>query len=253
MLASQLASLWAEGTQRAKCAIHKATKILLVVFGFVFPVLSSLVIFSLFITPLVIPSLVITSLAISPPLAHAADNQARNNLEDILSSIKSLRGDFTQYEYDSNGNTLRILSGKFRMTRPLLLRWEVAPPFAQTIISNGTNILIYDEELRQLIIRPLDKNNLPPFFFLGGNKAILDAMDISQPDTSAPIFFLSDEQNTQGISVYFRNNIPREINWDTELNQKIVMKFDNIKKNWRNPRSQFNLVPPPGTDIIVEQ
>ena len=252
MLDSQLASLWAKGTQRAKCAIHKATKTLLVVFGFVFPVLSSLVIFSLFITPLVIASLVIPLLVITP-LAHAADNQARNNLEDILSSIKSLRGDFTQHEYNSNGNTLRILSGKFRMTRPLLLRWEVDPPFAQTIISNGTNILIYDEELRQLIIRPLDKNNLPPFFFLGGNKEILDAMDISQPDTNAPIFFLSDEQYSQGISVYFRNNIPREINWDTELNQKIVMKFSNIKKNWRNAHSQFNLVPPPGTDIIVEQ
>lgn len=197
--------------------------------------------------------LVTLVLASSPYAANEQNTQARENLNNILSSIKSIKGEFTQHEYDSDGHSLRILKGKFTMAPPLLLRWEIFHPFTQTIISNGTNTLIYDDELKQMIIRPLDKKNLPFFFFLEGNKNILNKMEIIQPDKKAPIFLLYDVDKSQEILVYFRNKLPREINWHNELNQKVVLKFTNLKKNRRIKRAEFNFTPPPGIDIIQEK
>lgn len=182
---------------------------------------------------------------------EARDSEsAKNNLYKISSAIKNLQGDFTQFEYDEKGRPLRVLEGKFKMTDKLQLWWQVDPPYAQTIISNGTHTMIYDNDLQQLIVRTLDRDNLPPFFFITSNPQILDAMSIVQPDLEQPTFFVSD--SNIDIFVQFDKKLPAEISWENELNQRITIHLDKLSKNRRIAKKVFNFKPPPGTSIITE-
>lgn len=193
------------------------------------------------------------TITIAPQAFATSDSNnhiAKINLTKLLGNIKRLQGDFTQFEYDERGRPLRTLQGKFKLADKTKLRWEVNPPYSQTIISNGTHVLVYDEDLRQLLIRTLDVDQLPPFFFLANNPQILETMDVEQPDSTQPTFILSDGDSE--ILVYFENNLPFEISWSNELKQRITIQFAKLQKNRRIRASEFSFTPPPDTDIIID-
>ena len=194
-------------------------------------------------------SLVLLTILLAIPHSIYAAS-AQDNLSKIASTIKNLQGDFIQFEYDERGRPLKVLEGEFKMTDQLKLWWQVNPPYAQTIISNGTHTMIYDDDLQQLIVRDLDRDNLPPFFFMANNPRLLDAMDIAQPDADQSTFFLSDS-NVE-IFIHFEKNLPVEISWTNELSQRITIRFDNLRKNRRIATRVFNFKPPLGTSILVE-
>ncbi len=194
-------------------------------------------------------SLVLLTILLAIPHSIYAAS-AQDNLSKIAGTIKNLQGDFIQFEYDERGRPLKVLEGEFKMTDQLKLWWQVNPPYAQTIISNGTHTMIYDDDLQQLIIRDLDRDNLPPFFFMANNPQLLDTMDIAQPDADQPTFFLSD--SNAEIFIYFEKNLPVEISWTNELSQRITIRFDNLRKNRRIATRVFSFKPPPGTSILVE-
>ena len=185
---------------------------------------------------------------------NAAENKAADNLRSILASIKSLEGRFVQYEFGEEATELRTLNGRFSMTRPLKLFWEIDAPYSQTLVIDGKDIYIYDKDLNQVIIRPLDKENLPPFFFLEGNEDILATMDISQPDDDAPYFFLTrlDASQPEEFFIHFEDGLPYELHWKTPLKQKIVFIFEEMKRNPRIRKNLFNFRIPRGAEVIKE-
>lgn len=190
----------------------------------------------------------IMALIASPNSGLAAEG--KDNLIKIATAIRSLQGDFTQFEYDERGRPLRVSEGEFKMTDKMQLWWEVDPPYKQTIISNGTHSMIYDHDLQQLIIRNLDIDNLPPFFFLANNPQLLDTMEVAQPDASEPTFFLSD--GAIEIFARFEKKVPVEISWENQLNQRISIQLKNLVRNRRIATRTFDFTPPEGTDIITD-
>ena len=188
------------------------------------------------------------------PLAIAAEERAAENLRTILTSIKSLEGSFTQYEFDDDSAELRTLKGKFVMARPLRLFWEIAPPYSQTLVIDGKDIYIYDKDLHQVIIRPLDRQNLPPFFFLEGNEEILASMEISQPDDRTAVFFLRrlDTSQPDEFFIQFRQGLPYELQWTNPLGQKIVFIFADLKSNIAIKQRTFRFRIPRNAEVIRE-
>ena len=178
------------------------------------------------------------------------DEAARLALTKILNNIRTLQGEFIQYEYDERGRPQRVLEGKFMMANKINLRWEVEPPYSQLIISNEENILIYDADLRQLLIRDLEKDKLPHFFFLANNPEALKYLTISRPDLKEKTFILSDDN--LDILVHFRRNLPAEISWINEFGHKITIQFNRLRRNRNIEANNFQFEPPPGTDIIID-
>jgi len=188
------------------------------------------------------------------PLTIAAEDRAAENLRAILASIQSLEGRFSQYEFDDDSAELRTLNGKFVMARPLKLFWEIAPPYSQTLVIDGEDIYIYDKDLHQVIIRPLDRQNLPPFFFLEGNEEILASMEISQPEDNTPVFFLRrlDSSQPDEFFIQFRQGLPYELQWTNPLGQKVVFIFADLKSNLAIKEKTFKFRIPRNAEIIRE-
>lgn len=189
------------------------------------------------------------------PLASMADDRAAQNLRAILASIQSLEGKFSQYEFNEDSAELRTLTGEFVMARPLRLFWEIAPPYSQTLVIDGKEIYIYDKDLHQVIIRPLDRQNLPPFFFLEGNDEILNSMEISQPRDGAPVFFLRRLNSAQPdeFFIQFKQGLPYELQWTNPLGQKVVFIFTDLKSNSAIKERTFRFRIPRNAEVIREQ
>ena len=198
-------------------------------------------------------ALLFVLLLVAGQLAYAetGEEQARARLESLLNGLTSLEGDFIQYEYDAGGVPLRTLKGNFKMQRPLKLAWHILDPYTQHITSNGSHLSIYDKELKQLIIRPLNTENLPPFFLL--NDAGFANMQITTIDEDA--FLLESDQATNWDEIYlvFKDNLPAETHWQDTSGQRVVLLLEKLRANRPISGRAFRYKPPPRTTIVRQE
>lgn len=89
------------------------------------------------------------------PYATSTDAEDRALLRDRLGALRVYAADFVQSVYGSGGELLEESKGYVRLQRPDF-KWVVASPYPQTIVTAGDRIQIYDPDLEQVTIRPLD-------------------------------------------------------------------------------------------------
>lgn len=88
-----------------------------------------------------------------PAGVFAADRQA---LEERLQGLERYAADFTQTVYGVRGEVLEQSTGRVRLLRPNF-RWEVDDPYPQVLLTTGDKLQLYDPDLEQLTVRPLDE------------------------------------------------------------------------------------------------
>ena len=186
-----------------------------------------------------------------PAYAETSEEQARSRLESLLSRLTSLEGNFIQYEYDASGAPLRTLRGNFKMQRPLKLAWHITDPYTQRITSNGSHLSIYDKELKQLIIRPLNTANLPPFFLL--NDAGFKEMRISIIEQDAFLLEAVQATNWNEIYLVFKDDLPAETHWQDTSGQRVVLLLEKLRANRPIGERSFRYNPPPRTTIVRQE
>jgi len=92
--------------------------------------------------------------ACAAPATEAGDGAAR--LERMLAETRTVRARFTQVLLDADLEVVKEVEGEFALERPDRFRWDYAAPQAQTIVSDGTRLWVYDPELAQVTVKPLD-------------------------------------------------------------------------------------------------
>lgn len=101
----------------------------------------------------------------------AADEQTQKAWTTLIAwgeGVTSAEGAFRQIERRSDGRR-RELAGSFAFVKPLRFRWTIERPFVQVTVSDGTTLTVWDPELRQATVQPLDPAALragPLAFFL---------------------------------------------------------------------------------------
>ena len=87
------------------------------------------------------------------PYGADADREA---LAARLAALAVYSADFTQSVYGARGELLEASEGYVRLQRPSF-KWVVEDPYPQTIVTEGERLKLYDPDLAQLTIRPLDE------------------------------------------------------------------------------------------------
>jgi len=121
------------------------------------------------------------------PQGRADEATAAEVLAQALSSQDTLRGRFEQIHNDPQGRELERSSGKFTLLRPGYLRWEVAEPEPQLLVSDLQYLWHYDIELATATRRLLDDTvRLSPGQLLSGDPATMTRnYDIVRVSTTA--------------------------------------------------------------------
>jgi outer membrane lipoprotein carrier protein len=80
----------------------------------------------------------------------------RDALTVRLAGLAVYAAEFTQSVYGARGELLEQSEGYVRLQRPDF-KWVVQDPYPQIIVTEGDRLKLYDPDLEQLTIRPLDE------------------------------------------------------------------------------------------------
>jgi outer membrane lipoprotein carrier protein len=189
----------------------------------------------------------------SAPLAALAD--ARAALDRFLNGLDTYSAQFTQTLTDETGFLLQEAGGRLSLALPDRLRWELDAPFEQWIVADGEHLWIYDPELRQATVRPVE--------------TALEATPLAlltQPHRLDERFAVTEESVAEGWRLVLR---PRTRDADftrLELDlgqggdllglafmdifgQRTQIRLQEPRRNPPLAPAEFQFTPPPGTDV----
>ncbi|WP_027330823.1 outer membrane lipoprotein chaperone LolA [Marinimicrobium agarilyticum] len=189
--------------------------------------------------------------------AQAQDPAAE--LRSRLDQMDSLKGDFTQTLYDSEGEVLEESSGDFAMARPGKFDWHTHKPFEQRLVSDHNKIWLYDPDLMQVTVRDFDAElqNTPALILSDELTALNQQFDIEQATTNNgwTAFTLApkDEESLFGALVLtFDGKLLKEITMHDNLDQVTRFSLSDLKLNTDVDPARFNFQVPDGVDVLVD-
>ncbi|MEE9326231.1 MAG: outer membrane lipoprotein chaperone LolA [Cocleimonas sp.] len=192
----------------------------------------------------------------SSSLTMAAPDEARQRLNNFFTGVTSLKGSFSQQVFSRKGKMIQSSTGDIALSRPGKFRWVYKTPDPQTIVGNGKNIWVYDEDLEQVTIKPMSsalasapiailtrKQSADAQFHvqpISHNAAGLDWFKLTPRKQSKDFRFIEIGLDKQGM---------RQMIMHDQLGQKTVIQL-NAKTNVPIKGSTFFFKIPQGVDVI---
>jgi outer membrane lipoprotein carrier protein len=196
-------------------------------------------------------SLLTLGLVSTGALADATDD-----LSQLLQPLGSISGKFQQTLIDERGEVLQKSSGTFSVQRPGKLRWETGEPFPQLLVTNNRKLWLYDPDLEQVTIRPVD-NRLKetPALLLGGKVGeIRSSFDVSSKNGSYQLSPKRADAPFKAMEIRFSDRgLPSGMTVRDGMGQTTKIQFSKVKANPKLSNALFNFKPPAGTDIIRDE
>lgn len=187
------------------------------------------------------------------PVSVPAD--ARAALERFLDGLHSFSSEFTQTLTDETGFLLQEAGGRLSLALPDRLRWELDAPFEQWIVADGEHLWIYDPELRQATVRPVE--------------TALDSTPLAlltQPHRLDERFDVEEEPSAAGLRLVLRprsrdadfTRLELDLSQGGELRglafldifgQRTEIRLSEARRNPPLAPAEFQFIAPPGTDV----
>lgn len=188
-------------------------------------------------------------------------NVAVDELNALLGDIKTLRAAYTQTTIDPKFQDKQTVKGNVTLYKPNRFRWEVKKPYEQLLVSDGTRLWIYDIDLDQITVQPLQANikDTPALILIGEHKDISEHFyvttgnDDSLTDKVFELTPVSEDSLIKSAKLIFQGTLIKRMVLIDNLDQIIDINFAQIKINDPLPEDLFRFVPPPGVDVIGEE
>jgi outer membrane lipoprotein carrier protein len=201
------------------------------------------------------PRLILLLLALLPGMAGAADVAA---LKALLAQTSTARASFAQMVLDRNLKVLQQATGTMQFSRPGKFRWEYDKPHEQVIVSDGSQVWLYDKDLNQVTVRRLDRAlGSSPAALLAGSNEIEKSYTLSALGNQEGLDWLEAEPRTRDtafekIRLGFGRAGLEAMELRDQFGQVTVIKFSTIERNAKLSPEVFRFTPPKGADVISE-
>ncbi|RFA28372.1 outer membrane lipoprotein carrier protein LolA [Alkalilimnicola ehrlichii] len=186
--------------------------------------------------------------------AANAEQSGLEALQQYYESVETLRGEFVQATFDEDGRLLEQTSGELVLQRPNRFRWSYDEPFEQEIVADGRRLWVYDIDLEQVTVRPLDEVlGYGPALLLSGDFEGLESAFQIEEEGGGWLSLVPKESDWefQSIRMQVLDGVPRIIEVDTGLGQVTRLELDELELNPRVPAGRFRFDPPEGVDIVA--
>lgn len=201
-------------------------------------------------------TLAVVLLLLVAPLAQAADD-ALARVDAYLGSLKTLSAEFNQIVRDAKGQITNHATGRLTISRPDRFRWDYRTPYVQTIVADGSKLWLYDADLQQVTVRPLEQGlGSTPATLLSGSGKAADAFTsggIEQRGDLAWCILLPRQHGSdfERVSLAFTGKGELAMmELVDKLGQATEIGFLKLVRNGKVDESAFRFVPPKGADVI---
>jgi outer membrane lipoprotein carrier protein len=189
-----------------------------------------------------------------------AGTENKANIEELrkfVQNFSSFRANFVQTQPDESTFSANQSRGYMAIEKPGRLFWVYQQPEHQEIVTDATNLWIYEEELDQATVRPLASVQADfPMRWLLFDESVEQNFEViaGQKTHGISWFNLVPKNNTffQSIDVAIKGNELLQIWMYQDADNVTKVFFRDIEVNPKLAESQFTFVPPRGVDVIGE-
>ena len=177
-------------------------------------------------------------------------------LNHFMESVETLETAFTQEVMSEKGETIQSSQGRFMLYRPGKFRWEYQQPTPQEIISDGKSLWIYDKELEQVTVKPLDEvlGASPAAILMQHRDLSKDYQIVEKPTREDLAWVLLTPLNKNGdfTQIFIGLNVKGVLAMDLhdQFGQTTKIRFQQSQFNTSINGENFEFTPPAGVDVI---
>ena len=107
-------------------------------------------------------------------LSLSATASPIESLARLLEPYRTFSAEFQQSTLDSKGMSITEMTGTLAIASESIFYWETNPPFSQVIVADGEVLWVFDKDLYQVQVRPLDDTlTASPAVILSGDLDVL--------------------------------------------------------------------------------
>jgi outer membrane lipoprotein carrier protein len=193
-------------------------------------------------------------------LWSAAGNAATlDRLRAFVRETQTARAAFTQNVVDRNGRAVQSATGTFELSRPGKFRWTVEKPYKQLLVGDGQRVWVYDEDLKQVIVRKVGEAlGATPAALLSGNQEVESAFAWKDLPAADGLEWLGATPLTKdavfsSMRLGFDAKGLAALEVVDAFGQTSVVRFTSFERNPKFPPELFRFTPPPGADVIGDR
>ncbi|MDX1799733.1 MAG: outer membrane lipoprotein chaperone LolA [Marinobacter sp.] len=197
------------------------------------------------------------SLSVTAMAASKASDTPAASLAAILKDYRTYQADFIQIVVDAKGSKVQESRGHLKAKRPGLFYWESAKPMSQFIAADGKMVKVYDPDLEQVTIQPMDKQlaSTPALLLSGQVDNLAQTYDVSvekqgKHTTEFTLVPKSPDSLFVSLRLTFYKGELQEMRLHDSLDQRSILSFDHIVVNEPIDNAAFDLQYPDDVDVI---
>lgn len=197
------------------------------------------------------------TLSVTATAASKAADTPAASLAAILKDYRTYQAEFIQIVVDAKGSKVQESRGHLKAKRPGLFYWESAKPMSQFIAADGKMVKVYDPDLEQVTIQPMDKQlaSTPALLLSGQVDNLAQTYDVSvEKQGTHTTEFTLVPKNPDSLFVSLRLTFYKgelqEMRLHDSLDQRSILSFDHIVVNEPIDNAAFELQYPDDVDVI---
>ncbi|HEV2111045.1 MAG TPA: outer membrane lipoprotein chaperone LolA [Gammaproteobacteria bacterium] len=189
-----------------------------------------------------------------PSPAAPAGGVAR--MHAFLEDVHSLKADFTQVVLDSNQKQVKQSTGTLTIKRPGRFRWDYLKPSPEIIVADGKRLWLYDVELQQVTVKPLnDTLAASPAVLLSGSNDVEKSFSVEDLGTQDGLEWVDlkpkvKDTDFDDVRLGFKGDDFSVMELRDTLGNTTRISFGNLRRNVSVADDAFTFTPPKGADVI---
>jgi len=189
-------------------------------------------------------------------LSLAVNAAADNPLEVFLDGLATFSADFEQVLLDSSGEALEVTRGALRLRRPGMFYWLYNEPYVQEIISDGSSLWVYEEDLEQVTVSDVSDavEDTPALIFSGDNDPgeyyVIEELESGEGGTVVELTPKNPESYYRLLRLVFSGDELAGMALFDNLGQTLFIPFTNARRTPQLKKELFTFSPTGETEVI---
>ena len=146
--------------------------------------------------------------------------------------------------------------GEVSIQRPGKFAWIYREPYEQQIIADGEELWIYDVDLAQVTVKPMESGMATaPIMLLMKQQPVETEFDVSEVGQRKYLYWIElvpKQQDMEFTRVYIglENETIKAMELRDHFGQSTQIVFENLRTNMIFDPGTFHFEPPPGVDVF---
>ena len=177
------------------------------------------------------------------------------DLVRLLEPYQSFSADFKQSTMDQGGAPINQMTGELSIASSSRFYWKTNPPFSQVIVADNEVLWIFDEDLYQVQVRPLDDTiaGSPAAILTGGSDTLDSRFRVTDKRENTMVVYRLVPRATDEVTrqIVLRFDGDRLVNLSIEdaLGNRSLVTFTAVNLDQPSPE-RFQFTPPKDADVI---